>query len=381
MAERVERNVYAIAADITSGIGMGIDVHWQAIEDKQTGIKEYQNKAYSPEPFYGSMLSDEQWQVINSKEGIRKDLSSFERLCTYSAIVALSKLEQELDLDKTGVVLSTTKGNIEYLSQEKEGDLNLHTSAQKIADALKVPNKPIVVSHACISGAVALLYGQRLLQSGRYNNVIVVGCDRFTPFVLNGFQSFQAVAGGPCKPFDKNRTGINLGEAAATIVLSVKSNGKKSAKLLSGATSNDANHISGPSRTGEELYDAINRAINSAGITAHDIDMISAHGTATLYNDEMEAKAINLSGMADVPVHSMKSYSGHTLGAAGVLESAMILESLHHQQLIPSAGYDESGVSVPLNVTQTIEMVEIQYVLKTASGFGGCNAALVWGRG
>ena len=113
-------------------------------------------------------------------------------------------------------------------------------------------------------------------------------------------------------------------------------------------------------------------------ITSSDIDMISAHGTATLYNDEMESKAFAAAGMCHVPVHSLKGYMGHTLGAAGVVESAMIIESLRRQQLIPSAGFSEIGVSQPLNVTQKASKTELNYVLKTASGFGGCNATAIW---
>jgi len=108
--------------------------------------------------------------------------------------------------------------------------------------------------------------------------------------------------------------------------------------------------------------------------------MISAHGTATLYNDEMESKAFGLMGLDTVPTHSFKGYLGHTLGAAGVVESAMIIESLKRQQLIPSAGFSESGVSQALNITTAPEAATIDYVLKTASGFGGCNAAAIWGK-
>jgi 3-oxoacyl-[acyl-carrier-protein] synthase-1 len=210
--------------------------------------------------------------------------------------------------------------------------------------------------------------------------VIVTGCDRFSRFVLSGFQSFQAVADGPCRPFDVARKGINLGEAAATIILSTKEENEPLAQLLSGATSNDANHISGPSRTGEELALAINSALSQAGLTSKDIGMISAHGTATLYNDEMESKAFDLAGLLDTPVHSLKGYVGHTLGTAGVLESVMIIESLRRQLLIPSAGFEHIGVPKPINVTRAMQPASLKYVLKTASGFGGCNATAVWAK-
>jgi len=368
MAEQITpRKVYAIATDITSTMGSGTAAHWDAIISGHTGIAQHTDE--NGMAYYASKLNE----IPAVKDG--ENYTSFERLCIYSAGKALET--QSIDPDKTVLVLSTTKGNIEQLNQLPDNTTLLSSSAKVIAKALGITAKPLVVSHACISGSVALLYAQRLLSSGRYEHAIVLGCDSFTPFVLKGFQSFQAIADGPCRPFDADRTGINLGEAAATVILSVDDD-NAIAELPGGATSNDANHISGPSRTGEELSDAINRAMQDADVQAADIDMISAHGTATAYNDEMEAKAINLSGLSEVPLHSMKSYTGHTLGAAGVLESAMVLEAIKRQALIPSAGYEKHGVSVPVNVTTETAPAEIRCVLKTASGFGGSNAAIIW---
>jgi 3-oxoacyl-[acyl-carrier-protein] synthase-1 len=219
-----------------------------------------------------------------------------------------------------------------------------------------------------------------LLQAGKYQNAIVVGCDRFSRFVLSGFQSFQAISNAPCKPFDAERNGINLGEAAATIILSATGENEPLAILSGGSTSNDANHISGPSRTGIELALAISRAITEAGITNKDIDIISAHGTATLYNDEMEAKAFTLAGLNNTPLHSFKGYIGHTLGAAGVAESVMLLEAIRCQNIIPSAGFNQSASGQTLNVSTFPISANINYALKTASGFGGCNAAMVWAK-
>lgn len=380
MAEEINTTpVYAIAAEATSSLGLDIHAHWQAVRTGNIGIQEYRDKDNGA--FWAARLTDNQWKEIKNSINTQTELTAFEMLCLFSVQKTLLQLSDKLDMDKTCFILSTTKGNIAQLEDMQDEDTTLHSSAVKVACEAGITAKPIVVSHACISGSVALLYARRLIASGRFEHVIVTGCDQFTPFVLNGFQSFQAIADGPCKPFDANRTGINLGEAAATIILSKYSNEHPSGVLLGGATSNDANHISGPSRTGAELSDAINRALLEANISVGDINMVSAHGTATAYNDEMEAKALNLSGLSDVPVHSLKSYTGHTLGAAGVLESALVLEAIKHRELIPSQGYAEHGVPVPLNVTTQITTADVQYVLKTASGFGGSNAALVWGRG
>jgi len=359
---------------------MDTAAHWQAVLAGNTGIKPYEDASLSNTPFIGSKLDAAQLQAVQAQTRSAQSLTPFEQLAACSIKKAIDSLEEDIDLRQTVFILSTTKGNIELLGQAPDERLLLHHSAKLISAYNRIPATPIVISHACISGVVALQHGLRLLQSGRYKHAIVTGCDRFSRFVLSGFQSFQALSDEPCRPFDAARAGRTLGEAAATIILSTQKTDTTAGRLLSGATSNDANHISGPSRTGEELAAAITRALAHASIAPQQIGMISAHGTATPYNDEMEAKAFDHAGLLHSPVHSFKGYTGHTLGAAGVLESAMVLEGLRHQTLIPSAGYEDLGVPKPINVTRKLQPATIHYALKTASGFGGCNAAVVWGR-
>lgn len=374
------RPVYAIATHIVSSLGTDTATHWKAVLSKRTGIKKHEQPSLSTGSFYGSMIEPAWWQHIHSSVKTGAVLSPFEQMSLFSASQALQSLDEDIGLSKTIFILSSTKGNIEWLGQVSDERIQLYESARLIAEALHITHKPVVIAHACVSGVLATLHALRLLQSGRYEHAIVTGADRFTRFVLSGFQSFQAVADEPCRPFDKDRKGINLGEAAATIILSAKTDNNKLAQLVSGATSNDANHISGPSRTGEELAMAINKALIEGAITPGQVDMISAHGTATLYNDEMESKAFGIAGIAAVPLHSFKGYVGHTLGAAGIAESVMIIESLLQQQLIPSAGFEHLGVPQQLNVTQEAMPAAIDYVLKTASGFGGCNATALWAK-
>ena len=272
--------VFAIATNIVSGMGLDTAAHWQAVSKGQTGIRRHEDNAFSATPFMAAKLDPAQWQAISGQTRTAQ-LYPFEQLAAYSAQKAISDLEEPIDLNQTAFILSTTKGNIELLGKAPEEHLLLHYSAKKIANYLGIPGKPFVISHACVSGIVALQYGLHLLQSGRYKHAIVTGCDRFSRFVLNGFLSFQAISDEPCRPFDAARKGITLGEAAATIILSVNKTDNAAGALVSGATSNDANHISGPSRTGDELAMAITKSLKAAGIPAAQIDMISAHGTAT----------------------------------------------------------------------------------------------------
>jgi 3-oxoacyl-[acyl-carrier-protein] synthase-1 len=236
---------------------------------------------------------------------------------------------------------------------------------------------PIVLSNACISGLLAIIIAKRYIESGAYNNVIVCGGDILSEFTLSGFKSFNALSNEPSKPFDTNRVGINLGEAVSTILIT---NNKALAKpyetqIISGFSANDANHISGPSRTGDGLFQCLNQ-LNVTNKT--DIGFISAHGTATQFNDEMESIAIERAELSGVPVNSLKGYYGHTLGAAGVLETILSLESLKNQTLIKSEGFESLGVSGKISVIDSFEKKSFQSFIKTASGFGGCNAAALF---
>jgi 3-oxoacyl-[acyl-carrier-protein] synthase I len=175
---------------------------------------------------------------------------------------------------------------------------------------------------------------------------------------------------------------LSLGEGCGTVILTAdpqKAGEGKPVVYLGGATSNDANHISGPSRDGEGLYLAISAAMKEAEVTPGDLDFISAHGTATPYNDEMESLALSWAGLEQIPVNSFKGYIGHTLGAAGIIETILSIYSIRNNVLFKSIGYQNNGVSRPLNVIKGNLLQPVNKVLKTASGFGGCNGAIVIG--
>ncbi|HEY9113537.1 MAG TPA: beta-ketoacyl synthase N-terminal-like domain-containing protein, partial [Bacteroidales bacterium] len=229
----------------------------------------------------------------------------------------------------------------------------------------------------CISGVLALNTAAMLIDSGKYDNVVVSGGDIITRFVVSGFMSFLSLSPSPCKPFDAERDGLSLGEGAGTIILSNKNKSSQAIQFLGGASANDANHISGPSRTGEGSYIAIKKALAEARIEAKSIDHISSHGTATLYNDEMESHAITRHGMQHVPINSFKGSWGHTLGAAGIVETAAMLAEMRENTLLGTVGFSKLGVSNPINVVAKSHPAELNICLKMASGFGGSNAALL----
>ena len=373
--------VYVLGDNIVSPLGFTTAENFFSLCDNISGVKEINDISKSDKPFFASLFDE---AVLQEQTTGIENYPKFEQLLLRSIKGVLANTKVDAKNTKTGFILSSTKGNISLLeryeiTEDIKEQISLNSSAKKIAAYLQLQSTPVIVSHACISGLVALITAKRMLEAGMYENIIVSGADIITKFILSGFQSFQAVSDELCQPFDANRKGINLGEAAATIILSInKPQGNHVVQLCGGAISNDANHISGPSRTGEELFQAIEAALSEAGIEAGMIDFISAHGTATIYNDDMESKALALAGMQLVPVNSLKGYYGHTLGAAGLLESVISIQSMRENKIIPTKGFSKLGTEKDINVCSTLQSKKLKSCLKTASGFGGCNAAVVF---
>jgi 3-oxoacyl-[acyl-carrier-protein] synthase I len=373
---------YIIADNIYSPLGSTSVANFIQLREAQSGVKHEDDQALSPTPFYASLFNKTHRFL---HEDVNNKFTKFEKLLINSIGEALQSNTIEPGDKKTALIISSTKGNISLLETEKyskelEARISLTSSANVVAAYFQFVNKPIVVSNACISGMLAILTGMRLIESGEYENVVVSGADVISKFILSGFQSFQAVSETRCKPFDAKRAGINLGEGAGTVILSSNKKYSTGIKVTGGSVSNDANHISGPSRTGEELHLAITKALQNAGLFANHIDFVSAHGTATIYNDEMEAKAIALSNLHSVPINSLKGNYGHTLGAAGIIESVVTIHSLKENTMIPTMGFEQLGVTQPINVCTSLYKGNFNNCLKTASGFGGCNAALVFSK-
>jgi 3-oxoacyl-[acyl-carrier-protein] synthase-1 len=386
-------DVFIASDNILSPLGGTTAVNFSQLTKSISGIRQHEDPALSDQPFYAALFEKKDGFMEGvpaakagdqmAKMGAPGLYTKFEQLLIASISTALQDSGLDAGDKRTVLIISSTKGNISLL--ETAGNdaaalkerIALHTSARLVAEYFGFGHPPIVASNACISGIMAILTGLRLIRSGQYENAVIAGADVISNFVLSGFQSFQAISSRPCRPFDRARDGITLGEGAGTMILSSRQKYAGGIKVMGGSTSNDANHLSAPSRTGEELCHSIITALGQAGLCATDIDFISAHGTATLYNDEMEAKAITLANLQSVPVNSLKGYYGHTLGAAGLIESIIAAHSLKANLVLPTLGFEQSGVSQPLNICSTLLSAPLKNCLKTASGFGGCNAALV----
>ena len=377
------KEVFIAADNIITSLGFTTCENAKNMLAGETGIRLTEDERLFPSPFYGSLVDS---SLLHNKFSIFDNpgkFTRFEQMAICSLKNAISGTEIDLTSPGTLFILSTTKGNIDLLENEKKGKYGkervyLWNTAQLIQRYFKFTNQPVVVSNACISGVQAIITGARLIRAGLFENVVINGTDILSEFVLSGFNSFQSLSTGPCRPFDKTRDGLSLGEGSGTIVLTGNSSFSNSKELIiagEGFSTNDANHISGPSRTGEGLFTAINRLLKK---TPGPIDYISAHGTATSYNDEMESIAITRAGLQSVPVNSFKGYWGHTLGAAGVIESIMCTYSIRNSVLFNTLGYQEIGVTNPVLIVDNLTRKEINNCLKIASGFGGCNAALLF---
>jgi 3-oxoacyl-[acyl-carrier-protein] synthase I len=381
--------VFVAADNIFTPLGFTTTENIACLKKNLTAIKTYQNEEFSPIPFCASLIDPDKLDLRFNQLKPSKEYTRLEKMFILSIRDALKDSKINIKDNKTLIIISTTKGNIDLLEEGNRkkfdsGRTRLGYMAKIIQDFFQNPNAPIVISNACISGVLAIITASRLLRSGQYENIVISGGDIISAFTVSGFQSFKALSLQPCKPFDASRDGLNLGEAAGTIVLTsnpdiIKGNDK--IVISGGATRNDANHISGPSRTGDGLFIAIKNALAEAKInSAKEIEYISAHGTATPYNDEMESKAFALAHLDHVPVNSLKGFFGHTLGAAGVIESIAGIRSLQENVLFNTLGYHNPGVTQNINIIKKFEHLNIKNCLKTASGFGGCNAAVLFSK-
>lgn len=365
------------AHNIISPLGFSSLENFEAILSGKSALQKHCFD-FSEKPFVCAKIDELQLGQHFSSLGNTAQYTCLEKMCLLSIQDVLKQSGLDLSRADTLLILSTTKGNIDILDKrypDLPGDrVYLHQLAKTLGTFFHCAHTPLVVSNACISGLLAIIMAERFIQADSYKHIIVCGADLVSEFTLSGFRSFNAISEEICKPFDAKRTGINLGEAAASLLIS--SEQLSDLRFVAGASANDANHISGPSRTGDGLYQAVKASLEKSDVKQ--INFISAHGTATEFNDEMEAIAFSRAGLSPIPLNSLKAYYGHTLGTAGVIESIISLLSLEKNTLLRSLGFETPGTSQPLNVIKKTEQRNLKSCLKTASGFGGCNAAAIF---
>jgi 3-oxoacyl-[acyl-carrier-protein] synthase II len=288
----------------------------------------------------------------------------------------------------SALITATTKGCIDSLELLKKGlaaaphDIAVEALLQWLGSKYAIASG-ININAACASSTIAIARAAALIAAGRSETALVVCMDLVSEFVFSGFSALQALSVEPCRPFDLNRSGLSLGEGGCALLLMSGARARREKRHILGSiagwgAANDATHITAPARDGCGLIQATRQAVRKAGINLDDIAAVNAHGTGTVYNDQMELTAFRtLFGERQLPMHSVKGSIGHTLGAAGGIEVALGLKSLQSGLLPPTVGLVEPETGAEGRFSSKPQHINGSYLLTTNSGFGGVNAALI----
>jgi 3-oxoacyl-[acyl-carrier-protein] synthase II len=286
------------------------------------------------------------------------------------------------------LILATTTGEIDFLERQALGEnreaseSRLDRLLAKVIEATGVHGGAMVVSAACASSSAAIARGAAMIRGGGPSSVLVVACDCVSEFVFSGFSSLMALDADVARPFDRGRSGLSLGEAAGFVLLMSGERASREGRdslgeILGWGLTNDANHMAGPSRDGAGLARAIGKALGTAEAQAGAVGCISAHGTGTVYNDAMEMKAFkSVFGARPIPVYSIKGGTGHTLGAAGLIETIVALRTLREHRVPPTVNLERVDDGARGWVFRESVEFSGEVTLSTNSGFGGVNCAL-----
>lgn len=366
-----------VSTNIVSPLGMSSQENWRAVMQGRSALRRLENYKGIPLPFVASVFTLEQVEEL-AVEGFTR----FESLAIRSITEALIHTDLDVHGERTIFILSTTKADVEELGFATERDGDYHRpalSAQRIAEHVGIGGGAIVCCNACISGVSAQILADRLISCGHYDNAVVCGADLVSSFTASGFLSFKSLSNEACRPFDADRQGLNLGEAAATIVFTRADSLRDGDWLFErGEMDNDAFHLSTPAPSGEGARKVLEAVMK--GRDASELAFVSAHGTATMFNDQMESVAIEKAGLSSVPLTALKGWFGHTLGASGVLEVILGMMAVSESVVLPLRGFREIGVSGKVNLSPELRATDKNSFLKMISGFGGCNAAALYRR-
>lgn len=366
-----------VSMNIVSPLGMSSQENWRAVMQGRSALRRLENYKGIPLPFVASVFTPEQVEEL-AVEGFTR----FESLAIRSITEALTHTDLDVHGERTIFILSTTKADVEELGFAAERDGDYHRpalSAQRIAEHVGIGGGAIVCCNACISGVSAQILADRLISCGHYDNAVVCGADLVSSFTASGFLSFKSLSNEACRPFDADRQGLNLGEAAATIVFTRADSLRDGDWLFErGEMDNDAFHLSTPAPSGEGARKVLEEVMK--GRDASELAFVSAHGTATMFNDQMESVAIEKAGLSSVPLTALKGWFGHTLGASGVLEVILGMMAVSESVVLPLRGFREIGVSGKVNLSPELRATDKNSFLKMISGFGGCNAAALYRR-
>ena len=304
---------------------------------------------------------------------------------------SINELKQKYSKDRIAIILGTSTSGLDetenelkkfmqtgvpsrdfYYKSQEFGDPSMF-----LADYLEIDGPAYTISTACSSSARALICGKRMLESGLVDAVIAGGADTLCKVPINGFNSMEVLSHERCLPFNKNRAGINIGEGGGLMILSKE---KASLELLGVGESSDAYHVSSPEPSGAGAISAMKMALDDASLTTDDIGYVNLHGTATKLNDAMESKAMASLFKGKVPCSSTKYMTGHTLGAAGIVETAILCYLLKHDLDLPVQDFSHDEIDDTLDECGLVKekmKAKKKVMMSNSFAFGGNNASII----
>ncbi len=386
---------------IVSPLGIGAGHNLKNLREKKHGLSRadyFETRYVEAFPFGEVKFSDQELRALLGTGSFR----GFTRTCMLAFLAFREAVEDagleagELSRFDTGFVSASTVGGMCYTDQlyvdanakgkasEFVQSYSASAHTRHIARHFGIHGFSDTINTACSSSANAIALGYRLIRAGRLKRVIVGGVDSLAKYTVNGFNSLRILSEDLCLPFDENRKGLNLGEGAGYLVLedeSVSGNKRRYGKVLGYGNSNDAYHASAISPEAAGVVKAIGSALQSGGIAPDEISYVNMHGTGTLNNDEMELLGM-LRIFGKLPYFSStKSYTGHTLGAAGAIEAIFSLFSLSHSEIYPNLRFETPILQFgEIPVLDLLPDQRVDYVLSNSFGFSGNCTSLLFGR-
>ncbi|MCK9417889.1 MAG: beta-ketoacyl-[acyl-carrier-protein] synthase family protein [Nitrospirae bacterium] len=364
-----------VSADMLTPYGRGTDACWKGLLSGQSALSRVSR-------FKTAAFHSDYAGIISGLRYHERESLVMQMLRTLFAGTAVP--------EDAKLMLATTKGEIDLLEQsmlENKGDVEeaiVSRLISKVAELTSAKGGGLVLSAACTSSAAAAAQAAAMVRNGHADCVLVVACDSVTEFIVSGFSSLMALDKQPARPFDRNRAGLNVGEAAAYALIMSEERAVREGRPVLGTIagwglSDDANHMTGPSRESEGLVLAIRKAFVSAGIRPADVGLIAAHGTGTVYNDQMEMRAFRaVFTDGPRPVYSIKGGIGHTMGAAGLVEMLIAQRALREGIVPPTVNLievDDDARGWASDRPQPVRSRSL--ALMTNAGFSGINTALV----
>jgi 3-oxoacyl-(acyl-carrier-protein) synthase len=399
------RPVYVTGVGIVSALGVGLAANRLALANKQSGIGYARHlNSLLKNSLPAAELAYSTQELITAFSPRGKFFTN--RLNCMAAIAlreALVHIEGRLPAAAFGLINATSVGGMSDVEDVYEQLIDASNESEQItvlgetldcafgtmelAREFQLTAHVGTISTACSSSANALIYGARLIRNGVLDGVVCGGADTLTRFTMNGFNSLKNIDKQYCRPFDAQRNGLNLGEGAAYLVLQsgemLQRTGARPLAVFSGGCNfNEAFHPTAPSPEGLGAYEAMKGAVAGASLSPKDISYVNAHGTATLNNDLAEAYAMRSLFGENLPAFSStKSYTGHTLAAAGAIEAVFAILNLQYQELYPVLNFKTPMPEMPLiPLTEVRQNQQVLHVLSNSFGFGGNNASLIFSK-